>query len=53
MIYASICSGIEAVSVAWRELGWRCAWLSEIDAFPCDVLARWFLDREIARREGK
>lgn len=42
MRYASVCSGIEACSVAWKPLGWECAWVSEIDAFPCAVLAdRW------------
>ena len=39
MRYGSVCSGIEAASVAWRPLGWQCAFVSEIDAFPCAVLA--------------
>lgn len=34
----SVCSGIEAASVAWAPLGWRCAMLSEIEAFPIAVL---------------
>lgn len=38
MIYGSVCSGIEAASVAWHPLGWRAAFLSEIDAFPRAVL---------------
>ncbi len=25
MIYGSVCSGIEAASVAWNPLGWRSA----------------------------
>ena len=33
-----MCSGIEAASVAFRPLGWRAAWLSEIEPFPCAVL---------------
>jgi len=42
VIYGSICSGIEAASVAWHPLGWRPAFFSEIDAFPRAVLAeRW------------
>lgn len=42
MIYGSICSGIEAATVAWEPLGWKAAWFSEIDAFPSAVLAeRW------------
>lgn len=40
--YGSVCSGIEAASVAWHPLGWRAAFFSEIDAFPRAVLAeRW------------
>lgn len=42
LIYGSICSGIEAVTVAWEHLGWKAAWFSEIEAFPSAVLAeRW------------
>ena len=38
MIFGSICSGIEGASVAWLPLGWRCAWMAEIDPFCCAVL---------------
>lgn len=42
LIYGSICSGIEAATVAWEPLGWKEAWFSEIEAFPSAVLAeRW------------
>jgi DNA (cytosine-5)-methyltransferase 1 len=42
MIYGSVCSGIEAASVAWHPLGWRPAFFSEVDAFPRALLAeRW------------
>lgn len=34
-----MCSGIEAASVAWNPLGWEAAWFSEIEPFPCAVLA--------------
>ena len=44
MIYASVCSGIEAASVAWEPLGWRPAWFSEIEPFPSAVLAHRFPD---------
>ncbi|MFT0875107.1 hypothetical protein VRZ08_00995 [Rhodopseudomonas sp. G2_2311] len=27
MIYGSVCSGIEAATVAWHPLGWRPRWL--------------------------
>ena len=38
MRFGSVCSGIEAASVAWHPLGWEAAWLSEIEPFPCAVL---------------
>ena len=38
MRYASLCSGIEAASVAWEPLGWQPAWFAEIEPFPCAVL---------------
>jgi DNA (cytosine-5)-methyltransferase 1 len=38
MIYGSVCSGIEAATVAWHDLGWTPAWFSEIEPFPCKVL---------------
>lgn len=42
MKYASICSGIEAASVAWHPLGWTPVLFSEIEPFPCAVLAERF-----------
>ena len=36
--YGSVCSGIEAATVAWHPLGWQAAWYSEIEPFPCAVL---------------
>ena len=44
MFYGSVCSGIEAASVAWHPLGWRAAFLSEIEPFPRAVLAHHFAD---------
>lgn len=42
MRYGSVCSGIEAATVAWETLGWKAAWFSEIEKFPSAVLAaRW------------
>jgi hypothetical protein len=38
MRYLSVCSGIEAVSVAWQPLGWKPAMFSEIDPFCCWLL---------------
>ena len=42
MNYLSLCSGIEAASVAWHPLGWNCVGVSEIEPFPCAVLAHRF-----------
>lgn len=39
MIYGSVCSGIEAASLAWEPLGWSPAWFAEIEPFPSAVLA--------------
>jgi DNA (cytosine-5)-methyltransferase 1 len=36
--YLSVCSGIEAASVAWNPLGWEAVAFSEIEKFPCQVL---------------
>lgn len=40
--YGSVCSGIEAASVAWQPLGWRAAWYAEIEPFPSAVLAHHY-----------
>ena len=38
MRYLSVCSGIEAASVAWEKLGWKPVAFSEIEPFPSAVL---------------
>lgn len=40
--FGSVCSGIEAASVAWESLDWKAAWLAEIEPFPSSVLARHY-----------
>jgi len=40
--YLSVCSGIEAASVAWEPLGWCPVAFSEIDAFASAVLAHHY-----------
>lgn len=42
MKYGSVCSGIEAATVAWHPLGWEAQWFSEIENFPSAVLAHRF-----------
>jgi cytosine-specific methyltransferase len=34
----SVCSGIEAASIAWQNLGFEFKWFSEILKFPSDIL---------------
>jgi len=41
MRYLSVCSGIEAASVAWRDLGWSPVGFSEIEVFPSAVLQHY------------
>jgi len=38
MNYLSLCSGVEAASVAWKNLGWNPVAFSEIEKFPSEVL---------------
>lgn len=40
--YGSVCSGIEAATMAWHGLGWEAAWFAEIEAFPSAVLAHHY-----------
>jgi DNA (cytosine-5)-methyltransferase 1 len=42
--FGSICSGIEAASVAWEPLGWLPVWFAEIEPFPSAVLAHHYPD---------
>ena len=42
LTYLSVCSGIEAASVAWHTLGWRPVAFSEIEPFACAMLAARF-----------
>lgn len=42
--YGSVCSGIEAASVAFRPLGWKAEWLAEIEAAPSQILAHHYPD---------
>ena len=42
MNYLSVCSGIEAATVAWHPLGWKPIAFSEIERFPSEVLAHHY-----------
>ena len=44
MRFISVCSGIEAASVAAKPLGWRTVAFSEIEPFPCALLAHHYPD---------
>lgn len=40
--YLSVCSGMEAASVAWHHLGFKPVAFSEIEPFPCAILKHHF-----------
>jgi DNA (cytosine-5)-methyltransferase 1 len=42
VIFGTVCSGIGAPEAAWKVLGWRCAFMSEIEPFPRAVLAHHY-----------
>lgn len=42
MRYVSVCSGIEAATVAWHPLGWAPLMFAEVAPFPSAVLAHHF-----------
>ncbi len=44
MNYLSVCSGVEAATVAWHKLGWKPVAFSEIEKFPSEVLAHHYPD---------
>ena len=44
MRYGSVCSGIEAATLAWHSLGWKPAFFSEIEKFPREVLKYHYPD---------
>jgi len=44
MKYLSVCSGIEAATVAWHHMGWQPVGFSEIEKFPSQVLAHHYPD---------
>lgn len=40
--YGSVCSGIEAATLAWKPIGMRAVWFAEIEPFPSAVLAHHY-----------
>ena len=44
MRYLSLCSGIEAATVAWHPMGWEPAAFAEIEVFPAAVLRHHYPD---------
>ena len=36
--YFSVCSGVEAATLAWNKLNWHAVGFSEIEPYPCRVL---------------
>jgi DNA (cytosine-5)-methyltransferase 1 len=44
MKYISVCSGIEACTVAWHSLGWKAIAYSDIEPFPRALLQHYYPD---------
>jgi DNA (cytosine-5)-methyltransferase 1 len=44
MKYGSVCSGVEAATVAWHHMGWKPSFYSDIEDFPCAVLKHHYPD---------
>lgn len=44
MTYLSVCSGIEAATVAWESLGSKPVGFAEIEPFPCELLKQKYPD---------
>lgn len=42
MRYGSVCSGVEAASMAWEPIGWNPVFFSEIEPFPSEVLKTYW-----------
>ncbi len=42
MNYGSVCSGVEAASLAWKPLGWTAKFYAEVEPFPAAVLCERF-----------
>ena len=42
MKYGSICSGVEAATLAWRPLDWKAVFFAEVEPFPSAVLCYRF-----------
>ena len=42
MKYGSICSGVEAATLAWCPLGWKAVFFAEVEPFPSAVLCYRF-----------
>ena len=42
MNYGSVCSGVEAASLAWGRLGWEAKFFAEVEPFPAAVLMHRF-----------
>ncbi len=42
MNYGSVCSGVEAATLAWKGLGWKAKFYAEVEPFPAAVLMERF-----------
>lgn len=53
MIYGSVCSGIEAATVAWHPLGWRPSFFSDVDGFARAALKHHYPEVPLHGRERR
>lgn len=44
MKYGTVCSGVDAATLAWRPLGWYPSFFCEIEPFPAAILAYHYPD---------
>lgn len=42
LTYGSVCSGIEAATVAWHTLGFQPVWFAEIEKYPSSLLEHYY-----------
>ena len=48
MKYGSICSGVEAATLAWSSLGWKAVFFAEVEPFPSGAVSSIQSDSSIA-----
>jgi len=47
MRYGSVCSGVEAATLAWQPLGWEAKFYAEVEPFPSAAIAENVIGRQV------